>query len=88
MTTMPSSVRDLFDGANYAHIATLLPSGAPHSVPIWTGIEGDMLAFFTSLSSRKARNIARDPRVSVSVTDREQPFAMAQVQGHATEQPG
>ena len=24
-----------------AHLATVLPSGAPHSVPVWTGMEGD-----------------------------------------------
>lgn len=86
MTKMPNSVTELFEGANYAHIATVLPSGAPHSVPIWVGIERDMVAFFTSATSRKARNIATDPRVSVSVTDRDEPFAMAQVQGRVVEQ--
>ena len=39
MTPLPDDVRALFEGPNYAHLATVLPSGAPHSVPVWTGIE-------------------------------------------------
>ena len=30
---------DLFEGANQAHVATLLPDGSPHSVPVWVGVE-------------------------------------------------
>src|SRR5829696_4353063 len=53
----------------------------PHSVPVWTDVDGDHLIFFTQPQSRKARNLARDPRVALSITDREQPYRMAQVRG-------
>jgi nitroimidazol reductase NimA-like FMN-containing flavoprotein (pyridoxamine 5'-phosphate oxidase superfamily) len=49
-------------GAHYAHIATLLPDGGPHSVPVWAGIEDGKIAFLTPPGSRKARNLAADPR--------------------------
>jgi PPOX class probable F420-dependent enzyme len=78
-------VRALLDGANPAHIATLLPDGSPHSVPVWVGREGERAAFMTSPRSVKARNIARDPRVSISITDAAQPFSMAQVRGRVVE---
>jgi PPOX class probable F420-dependent enzyme len=81
VTALPDDVRALFEGANYAHLATVLPSGAPHSVPVWTGIEGEHVAFFTQPSSRKARNLERDPRVAFSITDHDQPYRMAQVRG-------
>ena len=77
MSRISDDVRALFEGANYAHVATLMPDGAPHSVPVWVGVEGDRIAFLTSPGSRKARNIERDPRVSISVTDAGNPFAMA-----------
>ena len=35
------SIPDLFEGPNIAHVATLMPDGAPHSVPMWVGVEGD-----------------------------------------------
>ena len=81
MTPLPEDVHALFVGPNYAHVATVLPSGAPHSVPVWTGIEGEHVVFFTQPASRKARNLERDPRVAFSITDHESPYRMAQVRG-------
>jgi PPOX class probable F420-dependent enzyme len=85
VTALPDDVRALFEGPNYAHLATVLPSGAPHSVPVWTGMEGDRVVFFTQPGARKARNVARDPRVAFSITDHEHPYRMAQVRGRVAE---
>jgi PPOX class probable F420-dependent enzyme len=52
---------------------------------MWVGMEGDRIAFQTSPDSRKARNLERDPRVAISLTDRDQPFAMATVRGRVVE---
>jgi len=81
VTALPPEIRDLFERANFVHLATLLPNGAPHSVPVWVGVEGEQLCFFTQPESRKARNVERDPRVAMSVVDRENPYRMAQVRG-------
>jgi nitroimidazol reductase NimA-like FMN-containing flavoprotein (pyridoxamine 5'-phosphate oxidase superfamily) len=56
MAELPDGVRDLVDGPNFAHVATVLPDGGPHSVPVWIGLEGGRIAFFTLPDSRKARN--------------------------------
>ena len=73
--------RPLFEKPNFVHVATLLPDGAPHSVPVWARMEGDRVAFFTQPASRKARNLAADPRVAISVVDRDNPYAMGQIRG-------
>ena len=85
MIALPDDVRELFEGPNYAHLATVLPNGAPHSVPVWTNVEGDHVVFFTQPESRKARNVERDPRVAFSITDHAQPYRMAQVRGRVVE---
>jgi PPOX class probable F420-dependent enzyme len=85
MKQLPDAVRALFDGPNYAHIATLLPDGAPHSVPVWVGLEGTRVAFLTSPSSRKAQNIDRDPRVAISITQSDRPFVMAEIRGRVVQ---
>ena len=85
MTELTADVRTLFDGPNYAHIATTMPDGGPHSVPLWVGIEGDRIAFLTAPSSRKARNLDNDPRVAISITAHDQPFSMALVRGRVVE---
>jgi PPOX class probable F420-dependent enzyme len=82
---IPDDVRALFAGANYAHVATLLPDGSPHTVPVWVDMEGDRIAFLTGPGSRKARNLDRDPRVAISVVDRDQPFTMAAVRGRVAQ---
>jgi PPOX class probable F420-dependent enzyme len=83
MRPLPDDVRALVDGANYAHVATLLPDGAPHTVPVWIAVEHGRLAFLTDPASRKARNLDRDPRTAISITDHAQPFSMAEIRGRA-----
>ena len=85
MTALPDDVLALLDGPNIAHVATLLPNGSPHTVPVWIGIEGDRVAFQTSPGSRKARNLERDPRVAISLTAHDKPTSMATVRGHVAE---
>jgi PPOX class probable F420-dependent enzyme len=85
MAELPQDVRDLVGGPNFAHVATVLPDGGPHTVPVWIGLEGDRIAFFTLPDSRKARNLDRDPRVAISITDRKQPYVMARVTGRVAE---
>ncbi|MEU7894490.1 PPOX class F420-dependent oxidoreductase [Nonomuraea sp. NPDC049152] len=85
MAELPPDVRALAEGPNHAHVATLMPDGAPHSVPVWITEEDGRLAFLTGPGSRKARNLDRDPRVAISITAHDNPFTMAAIRGRATE---
>jgi PPOX class probable F420-dependent enzyme len=82
---LPDEVRSLCEGANYAHLATLLPDGAPVSIPIWAGVEDGRIVFFTQPESRKAAQLARDPRLALSVLDHDNPYRSARVRGHVAE---
>jgi PPOX class probable F420-dependent enzyme len=77
--------RPWFEKPNVVHLATLMPDGSPHSVPVWARMEGDRIAFFTQPTSRKAKNLAADPRVAISVVDRDNPYAMCQVRGRVAQ---
>lgn len=80
---MDDRVRALLEGSNYVHVATLMPDGAPHSVAMWGGVDGDRVIVFTgSPRSQKARNLAADGRVAMSVTDHGNPYRTAQIRGH------
>jgi PPOX class probable F420-dependent enzyme len=76
-----SGIPSLFEGPNIAHVATLMPDGSPHSVPMWVGVEDGAIAFLCSPGSRKARNLARDGRVAISITAHDNPWVMATVRG-------
>ena len=85
MAELPPEVRELFDGPNYAHLATMMADGSPNSTAIWAGLEGDTVVFFSQVGSLKARNMERDPRVAVSITDHENPYKTAQLRGTLVE---
>ncbi len=85
MSQLPDDVRTLFDGPNYGHIATVMPDGGPHTVPIWVGVEGGRVVFLTGPESRKARNLEHNPRVAISVTHHQNPATMAAVRGRVVE---
>jgi hypothetical protein len=38
---LPNEVKQLVDGPNFAHLATIMSDGSPHSAPVWIGREGD-----------------------------------------------
>jgi hypothetical protein len=57
VSQLPEDARRLLEGPNHAHLPTLLPDGGP----LWAGVEGNRIALLTSPSSRKARNLDRDP---------------------------
>jgi hypothetical protein len=53
--------------------------------PIWVDLEDDRVIFVTQLGSRKAREIERDPRVALSVADREDPYREADLRGRVVD---
>lgn len=80
--SLPDPVRALLSGRAFAHLATVLPDGSPHSVPVWIDVdENDRLVMFTQTGSRKARNIERDGRVAISVVDIANPYNQADLRG-------
>jgi PPOX class probable F420-dependent enzyme len=80
---MDDRLRELIERANYVHVATLMPDGSPSSVAMWAGMEGDHVSIFTgNPASRKAKNLARDGRVAISIVDFENPYRGGQIRGH------
>lgn len=79
------TVRRVLDGASIAHLASILPDGAPHSVPVWIGTHGDHIAILTGPGTRKARNLRRDPRVALSLTPADNPFQPVAIRGRVVE---
>ena len=78
-------VRRVLDGTSIAHLATVLPNGSPHTVPLWIGTYGDRIVFLTGPGSRKARNLHRDPRLALSIAPADNPFTPVVVRGRVVE---
>ena len=78
-------VRRHLEGTPVAHLATVLPDGSPHTVPLWVDTDGERIVFLTGPGSRKARNLRRDPRVALSLTAADNPFEPVVVRGRVVE---
>ncbi|GAA4923569.1 PPOX class probable F420-dependent enzyme [Nonomuraea thailandensis] len=83
--TLDPDVRHALDSTSLAHLATVLPDGSPHTVPLWVATHGDHIVFLTGPHSRKARNLRRDPRVALSLTAPGNPFEPVIVRGRVVE---
>ncbi|MDS0281631.1 PPOX class F420-dependent oxidoreductase [Haloarcula onubensis] len=83
MATIPEQYHDLFEKATFAHVTTMLPDGRPHTTPVWVDYDADddRLLVNTERHRRKAKNVDRDPTVSVSMTDPDDPYRFLSVTG-------
>lgn len=82
---LSDDVKALIRGANFAHLATLLPDGSPQNAPVWVDLDGDRIVVCTGEGSLKARNTRRDPRVAVSIVAFDNPYVEAQIRGRVVE---
>jgi PPOX class probable F420-dependent enzyme len=82
MSTLDPVVAELFGGGHVVHLTTLRPDGAPQSRPVWTIVHEGHVVFFTQPHSPKARDVANDPRVALSVADRGNSYRSAWLRGH------
>jgi len=79
-TFTPAS-RAVFAKKVLAHVASLDPDGSPNVSPVWVELDGDDIVVNTALGRAKARNLANDSRVAISLTDPDDPFATITVRG-------
>jgi PPOX class probable F420-dependent enzyme len=79
--TLSDAARRLIDGNNFATVATLGRDGQPQSSVVWIDRDGDTLLFTVTADKQKARNLARDPRVALSVFDLGNPYHSVEVRG-------
>ena len=66
---LPTEADTLLRRANQAVIATILPSGAPHTAVTWYDWDGERILVNMDASRLRLRNMRHDPRVTVTVMD-------------------
>jgi PPOX class probable F420-dependent enzyme len=59
--------RTLVESSALAHLVTLEPDGRPQMSCVWVGMDGADIVFASLGPRRKLDNIARDPRVALSI---------------------
>ena len=80
---LDDDVRRLATGTNFATLTTLLPDGTPQSHVMWVDADDDHLLINTEVHRAKYRNLRRDPRATVTVWERDDPYRFVEVRGRA-----
>lgn len=83
MTSLPDVAKEWLDATEFATIATILPSGQPHLSVVWVERDGDDILVSTVKGRRKHLNLDADPRVSLLVYPRENPYSYVEIRGVA-----
>lgn len=84
MTQIPESVLPWLDGNEFATIATNLPNGWPHLSVVWIERDGSEILVSTVKGRRKHLNIERDPKVTLLVYPKDNPYSYVEIRGIAT----
>lgn len=53
----------------YAIVSTITSDGSPQATVVWYIRDGDDLVFTTEVEAAKAKNMRRDPRIAMVITD-------------------
>jgi PPOX class probable F420-dependent enzyme len=80
VTMTPAEASALLASAHKLQLATLNRDGTPHLVTMFYVLVDGKIAFWTYRSSQKARNLARDPRLTCLVETGEDYFELRGVQ--------
>jgi PPOX class probable F420-dependent enzyme len=82
--SLSPNVKKLFTDKNYGHLATLMPDGSPQVTTVWVDLDGDRILVNTAEGRAKPRNVRRDPRVAISISD-PSGYPSAHVRGRVVE---
>lgn len=83
---LSTEAKRLLEDKNIAFVSTLMSDGSPQITPVWIDVSGDLIIINTAEGRLKQRNISRDPRVAISIVDRNNPYDMITIRGKVIEQ--
>jgi PPOX class probable F420-dependent enzyme len=78
---LPADLIALLRQASPCHIATLMPDGSPQMTQTWVDTDGEHVVVNIVQGSQKDRNVTRDPRVALNISDPAQPSRYFEIRG-------
>lgn len=81
-------VKALAQAPNFAALTTLLPDGQPQTNVMWVDCDDEHVIVNTEVHRQKFKDIQREPRVTLAIWDKENPYHYAEVRGQVVETVG
>ena len=80
--SLPDGLIALLRQPSPCFLATVMPDGSPQMTQTWVDTDGEHVLINTVQGFQKVRNVDRDPRVAVSVSDPANPGRYCEIRGH------
>jgi PPOX class probable F420-dependent enzyme len=80
-TALPPALVELLQGRAVCYLATTMPDGSPQLTQTWVDTDGEHVVINTVAGFQKVRNVERDPRVALTVSDPDASQRYFQVRG-------
>ncbi|MEA2207924.1 MAG: hypothetical protein QOF54_401 [Solirubrobacteraceae bacterium] len=84
--TIDGRAEELLKGKNFANVATLRRDGSVQVAPVWVDVQGGQAVVNSAKGRAWPTNLERDPRVTVSVQNMENPYEYVEIRGRVVEQ--
>ena len=76
----------LLEDKNLAFVATIMSNGYPQITPTWIDLVDNTILINTAEGRVKQKNLLRDPRIAISIVDRNNQYNMVTIRGRVIEQ--
>jgi PPOX class probable F420-dependent enzyme len=80
-TAIEGRAEELLKATNFCHVATFRSDGGIHCVPVWVDVEDGMPVVNTAEGRAWPSNLERDPRVTLTVQNMENPYEYVMIRG-------
>ncbi|MDI5967349.1 PPOX class F420-dependent oxidoreductase [Streptomyces sp. SL13] len=78
---LPGDLLELLRGRSTCYVATTMPDGSPQLTQTWVDTDGTHVLVNSVRTHVKTRNLERDPRIALTVSDPGNPSRYFQVRG-------
>ena len=82
---LETKANELLNGPNFATFTTLMPDGQPQTHIVWVGTDGEHVLVNTERHRQKTLNAERNPKVTVTVWDKDDMWSWVEIRGEVAE---
>ncbi|MDG7001190.1 MAG: PPOX class F420-dependent oxidoreductase [Nitrososphaerota archaeon] len=86
MIALTDKQKKFLEATNFAFVATVNKDGSPQVTPTWVDTDGKYVFINVTPQRQKAKNLQREPRIAIAVTDQANPYSMISIRGKVVEQ--
>jgi PPOX class probable F420-dependent enzyme len=76
---------ELLKAKNFCVVSTIRPDGSVHAAPTWVDVQDGRPVVNTAEGRAWPSNLERDPRVTLTVQNMENPYEYVTIRGHVAE---